>query len=379
MKVAIVAEYYPRAADPTLGIWAHHQARAARDAGADVRVIVLYRPVPPLAAMRGLRLDRWAARCARPARRPLSPRRTRSTGYRSTICVTCHRRGDARMPAGVRGPRRDRPCAARLGREFPFELVHAHYAVPAGDAVRRAAPNVPLVVSVHGGDVLGAHANAPAVARPSPMRGSCWPTAPGPRGAATSAERARSRSCTSVPTRPWRRPRPRRADPRDGRQPDRAQADRRRDPGDRAVGRRVAAAAICGRRRWPERAALQALATSLGVADRVAFLGRLDPTAAVAQARRGSLFVLPSIDEAFGVAYVEAMAAGVPAIGCRGEDGPEEIAAAGGGIELVTPRDPAALASSLSALLSDPARLERMRVAARATRAALVHMGAMRP
>ena len=38
------------------------------------------------------------------------------------------------------------------------------------------------------------------------------------------------------------------------------------------------------------------------------------------------MFALPSVDEAFGVAYVEAMAAGVPAIGCRGEAGPEEIA-----------------------------------------------------
>ena len=115
----------------------------------------------------------------------------------------------------------------------------------------------------------------------------------------------------------------------------------------------------------PERAALQALATSLGVADRIAFRGRLAPDDAVATGRQASLFVLPSTDEAFGVAYVEAMAAGVPAIGCRGEDGPEEIAAAGGGIELVTPRDPVALASSLGALLSDPARVERMRRAAR--------------
>ena len=38
---------------------------------------------------------------------------------------------------------------------------------------------------------------------------------------------------------------------------------------------------------------------------------------------------MPSTEEAFGVAYIEAMAAGVPAIGCRGEPGPEEIAAAG--------------------------------------------------
>jgi teichuronic acid biosynthesis glycosyltransferase TuaC len=64
---------------------------------------------------------------------------------------------------------------------------------------------------------------------------------------------------------------------------------------------------------------------------------------------------------------VEAMAGGVPAIGSRGEDGPEEIAAAGGGIELVTPDDPVALASALGALLSDSARIERMRAAARET------------
>ena len=35
-----------RRADPVLGVWAHRQALAARDAGADVRVLVLHRPVP---------------------------------------------------------------------------------------------------------------------------------------------------------------------------------------------------------------------------------------------------------------------------------------------------------------------------------------------
>jgi teichuronic acid biosynthesis glycosyltransferase TuaC len=77
--------------------------------------------------------------------------------------------------------------------------------------------------------------------------------------------------------------------------------------------------------------------------------------------------VLPSVDEAFGVAYVEAMGAGVPAIGCRGQDGPEEIAAAGGGIELVQARDPRALAAAIDGLLSDPDRLAAMRLAARET------------
>ncbi len=34
VKVCVVAEFYPRADDPVLGIWAHRQALAARDAGA---------------------------------------------------------------------------------------------------------------------------------------------------------------------------------------------------------------------------------------------------------------------------------------------------------------------------------------------------------
>ena len=36
---------------------------------------------------------------------------------------------------------------------------------------------------------------------------------------------------------------------------------------------------------------------------------------------------MPSTEEAFGVAYIEAMAAGIPAIGATGEPGPAEIAA----------------------------------------------------
>jgi len=117
----------------------------------------------------------------------------------------------------------------------------------------------------------------------------------------------------------------------------------------------------------PERPALERLAAELGLSDRVRLAGRLPHAEAVAAARRGDVFVLPSVDEAFGVAYVEAMAAGVPAIGCRGEPGPEEIAAAGGGMRLVAPGDPEALAAELRALLDEPGRRAQEGRAARAT------------
>jgi teichuronic acid biosynthesis glycosyltransferase TuaC len=117
----------------------------------------------------------------------------------------------------------------------------------------------------------------------------------------------------------------------------------------------------------PERERLRELAHSLVVDDLIEFRGQLDPRRAVSAAWGSTLFVLPSVDEAFGVAYVEAMAGEVPAIGCRGEDGPEEIAAAGGGIVLVPPRDPASLASEIESLLRDPTRLASLGRQARET------------
>jgi glycosyltransferase involved in cell wall biosynthesis len=79
---------------------------------------------------------------------------------------------------------------------------------------------------------------------------------------------------------------------------------------------------------------------------------------------------MPSTEEAFGVAYIEAMAGSVPAIGCRGEPGPEEIAAAGDGLVLVPPGDVERLTQRIDELLCDPHRLREAGQRARATVAA---------
>ena len=70
------------------------------------------------------------------------------------------------------------------------------------------------------------------------------------------------------------------------------------------------------------------------------------------------------------MAYIEAMAGGLPAIGCRGEPGPEEIAAAGDGFVLVPPGDIERLTQRIDELLSDPHRLREACQRARATVAA---------
>jgi len=370
MRVAIVAEYYPRANDPVLGVWAHRQALAARDAGADVRVLVLERPLPPLAAVK--RADLAAARAAlrqpRHARldgiaveyvRYLSPPRPWSYGAWGAWAAPALRR-----------------ALTRLHTTFPFELVHAHYAVPAGDAVRRARPGVPLVVSVHGGDVL-ATAQRSAYARRAVQRTFAHAQLVLANSAGTErrcqALGAHATTVVHLGTD----------------LPDTTAADR--GPSDRAptlvtVGHLVARkrhadviealallAPAHSQLRYeivgdgPERAALEALARARGVADRVDFAGQLPPARARARAGQADLFVLPSIDEAFGVASIEAMAAGVPAIACAHEDGPDEIAAAGGGLVQVPPRDPRALAAAIEQLLSDDARRARLGRDARAT------------
>jgi glycosyltransferase involved in cell wall biosynthesis len=221
-----------------------------------------------------------------------------------------------------------------MHREFPFDLVHAHYAAPAGDAVRRADPRLPLVVSVHGGDIysvaarrLGkraveatlAHARV-VIANSAGIAGRC----------AAHGARATRVVHLGAPI----------GAPENGK-------------GDRA--------------------------TLISVGNLVARKRHEDVIAAVARLRdrhpdlryvivgdgpeRSRLFDQAG---ALGVGG-QAMGQGTPAIGCRGVDGPEEIAAAGAGLILVAPRDPGGLAEAIDVLLKDPEKRHELGRAARET------------
>jgi phosphatidylinositol alpha-1,6-mannosyltransferase len=64
-----------------------------------------------------------------------------------------------------------------------------------------------------------------------------------------------------------------------------------------------------------DRARLEELAQNSGVADRVRLLGAVDKNRLVDAYRTADLFVMPSTGEGFGIAFLEAMACGTPAIG----------------------------------------------------------------
>jgi hypothetical protein len=146
-----------------LGIWAHRQALAARSAGADVRVLALRRPVPPLSVARRLvhippatdALSHWVAG----ARRSLQP-----------IALD----GIEVVPVPFLAPPRPisygswgywmaLPLAHALDRlyaDWRYDVVHAHCLAPAGHAAARWVPRRPpadrpaFVVSAHGPDMI---------------------------------------------------------------------------------------------------------------------------------------------------------------------------------------------------------------------------------
>jgi phosphatidylinositol alpha-1,6-mannosyltransferase len=75
-----------------------------------------------------------------------------------------------------------------------------------------------------------------------------------------------------------------------------------------------------------DRARLEARAEEKGIADRVRFLGGIDGETLVQAYRMADLYVMPSTGEGFGIAYLEAMASGLPAIGLAVAGAPDALA-----------------------------------------------------
>lgn len=115
----------------------------------------------------------------------------------------------------------------------------------------------------------------------------------------------------------------------------------------------------------PARAEVEALFATLP-ARRIEWLGRLPPPEIAALLARGQLFLWPGYGEAYGLAYLEAQAAGLPVVACRIAGVPEVVPEGNGGT-LVAPGDPQALADAVAALLADPARAARLGVKVRGT------------
>jgi len=112
----------------------------------------------------------------------------------------------------------------------------------------------------------------------------------------------------------------------------------------------------------PDRATAEWMVHQNGLASAVTFLGKQSQVQELLNC--ADLMLLPSDLESFGLAVLEAMACGVPAV-CSRVGGVPEVVRDGVEGYLVTPRDTKTMAARALEILTDPGRQERMGKAAR--------------
>ncbi len=106
----------------------------------------------------------------------------------------------------------------------------------------------------------------------------------------------------------------------------------------------------------PELPTLRSLAVATGIMDSVCFVGSVDGLESLqSEYARADIFCLPSLQEGFGIVYLEAMAAGLPIVAARAGAVPE-VAPHGEVSLLVPPDDDDALAEVLRRLADSPDR-----------------------
>ena len=270
---------------------------------------------------------------------------------------------------------------ARLARERPFDIAHAHFPDPLAFASLPSAGNTARIASWHSdivrqrvfGNVYG------AVARTlfDPLDAVAGATASHLRSAQIDNFRPRRRHVVPYGVDAARFA----ATPATMTQAARLQAEAGGRPIVFALGRHVyykgfetlidamanVDALLMLGGEGPLTDALRSRAAGLPARDRVRFVGRIDDDVLPAWYRAASVFCLPSLaaSEAFGLVQVEAMAAGLPIVNCHlgnavNEVAPEDVCAI-----TVAPGDAKALGTALAKLIADPSLRARLGEAGR--------------
>jgi phosphatidyl-myo-inositol dimannoside synthase len=106
-----------------------------------------------------------------------------------------------------------------------------------------------------------------------------------------------------------------------------------------------------------DRERLAAFAHEAGVADRVRFIGVVGQQVLVDAYRVADLFVMPSTGEGFGIAFLEAMASGTPALGLSVGGAPDALLDGELGVAVSEADLPAAISRALLAPRREPRAL----------------------
>jgi teichuronic acid biosynthesis glycosyltransferase TuaC len=382
IRVLTISDIYPNPARPALGIFVERSVHHLRSY-CDETVVVPFRVFPPARIFRSpLRPDRivdgW-----RHWRREINSIPSEAKDEWIEVYYPRYTSPPRQVLHGLWGffaYAFVRSTLLRLHNRVFFDLIHAHYASPAGVVALLAARRmkVPVVVSVHGADVtFTARQNAIGrravrwvlVTSDTVLANSSWTReqilglgaspdrvqivrmgADPPEGIVSAGHGADGEPLTLLTV---------------------GYLDERK--GHRFVLEAMRALLEEGfRLRYvvvgdgPETSSLRRQAERLGLADKVSFEGTRPHAEVWRYFDECDIFVMPSWKEAFGVVYIEALSLGKPVVGCRGEGGPEDLHSLGDCVQLVEPRDVASLVDGLRELIRDPDRRRRMGATGRA-------------
>jgi len=363
MKVLVLSHMYPSTFNEAAGIFVHEQVKALVERGVEVQVVS---PVPwapfPVNRMR----RKWKAYSEIPVQSVWDGIKVWYPRYLTFPKAWFFASSGRRMHYGIKD------VVAKIYQEFPFDLIHAHVALPdgfAGALVARAF-GVPLVVTIHGQDAyttIRRNSRCREAVRWTLEEATRVIVVSGPLRTALEKGLGRLQNIVVI---------------HNGVSRDKICVSPRVQAGSSKVvlsvgylierkGHEFVLKALARLQSkhpdvqyiivgtGPCKNKLQNLAASLGLHDRVHFKGFVPNDQLPSIYGSCDVFALPSWDEAFGVVYLEAMANGKPVIGCQGE-GIEDFVEHGKTGLLVKSRDVDSLVEALDFLLSHPEEARAM-------------------
>ncbi len=360
MKILVISHMYPSTANEAAGIFVHEQVKALVAKGVEVCVVS---PVPwspfPINRM----TSKWRAysqvpeRCVWDGVEVFYPRYV--TFPRAWFFAT----SGSRMYRGIRR------TIEKVYREFPFDLIHSHVALPDGYAGALLAQDFgkPLVITIHGQDLqqtVHRDTNCKEAVAYALRHASRIMVVSGKLRRLAVEHFGIADKLVVIPNG---------VDPQEI-----VRAEGVRDKPNSSddiilsVSNLVKIKGIDLNiyaverlkdkyprlQYWvvgsgPEEKKLRALGARLGLGKWVTFLGRQSHSDVLRDMASCTVFSLPSWNEGFGVVYLEAMALGKPVVGCQGE-GIEDFVEHGKTGLLVKPRDVDSLVQALDYLLGHP-------------------------
>lgn len=365
IKVLVISHMYPSSSHPVAGIFVHEQVKALMEQGYEIRVVSAVPFAPfPLNRLRA----KWHGYAQIPSHAVLDGVEVYYPRYISFPSGILFEYAGALMHCGVRA------LIEELYPRFPFDIIHAHVALPDGNAALRLKEKFkkPLVVTIHGRDF------AHTLLKNKRCNRAVRDVLAGAGRVITVSDKLKKVARENV-TQPSKV----RTIHNGITVPKLIEASRNKktpaggrtilsvsnlidlkgiDYNLRAVAKLV--------EKYPdlryivvgdgvERKNLKHLAADLKIEGRVIFKGQLPHDQVLELMGEADIFSLPSWNEAFGVVYLEAMAAGTPIVACRGAGIEDVIEDRKTGM-LVEPRDLADLTRAIDYLLSSPREAQSM-------------------